>query len=415
MVRARWNKEVVFAHCTGIGKQMKLNKRVLTMVTTVVLMFGGLFGASAAYATGPSELASLSVGSIPWDAVLSPDGTRAYVSSTNPQGNVTVIDIPTRTVVTSILVGSRAYGLDITPDGTKIYVANRDSNNVSVISVATNSVIATVAVGSTPIGVAVSKDGTKAYVANSASNSVSVIDTATDAVQTTIGSLPTGPSSIETNMVNGEVYVASWTANQVTKIVGTSISGSSLAVSNSSRLAVTPNGTQLFVQQASSNSVAVVDIASWSVSTTFNIGILSFSTAFSPAGDVFFAPHSFYGNQVSLFNATTGAAITGTGYPLTLTGHDGGTVLVTPNCLEAVVVMQNYPDASAGPVGFANIISTGLPDCTPAPAPPAPSPALANTGALPYELQVGSFVTALIALGLGVAAVQRGRKIRQAR
>lgn len=375
---------------------MKLNQRVTTLVTTLVLMLGVVSGASPAQASTPSELASLTVGSIPFDAVLSPDGTKAYVSSTNPQGNVTVIDIPSKTVVTTIMVGSRAYGLDITPDGTKIYVANRDSNDVSVISVATNSVIATVAVGSTPIGVAVSKDGSKTYVANSGSNSVSVIDTTSNSVVSTISSLPAGPSSIETNKVNGEVYVSSWSANEITKIVGTSISGSGLAISNSSRLAVTPDGTQLFVQQVSSNSIAVVDIASWTVSTTYNIGILSFTTTFSPAGDVFFAPHSFYGNQLSLFNASTGAAITGSGYPMTLTGHDGNSVLVTPDCLTAVVVMQNYPNASAGPVGFANIISTGLPDCTPAPAPTPAAPELAATG-LPAEIENSGLLGALSA------------------
>jgi YVTN family beta-propeller protein len=47
-------------------------------------------------------------------------------------------------------VGNSPYGVVVTPDRTKIYVANADSNNVSVIDVASNTVTTSVNVGTNP-------------------------------------------------------------------------------------------------------------------------------------------------------------------------------------------------------------------------------------------------------------------------
>ena len=89
----------------------------------------------------------------------------AYI--TNEAGNsVSVIDIPTDTVIATIPVGTGPVGVAVSPDGTKVYVPNNGNNNVSVISTATNTVIASVPVGDFPLGVAFTPDGTKVYVTN---------------------------------------------------------------------------------------------------------------------------------------------------------------------------------------------------------------------------------------------------------
>jgi YVTN family beta-propeller protein len=92
----------------------------------------------------------------------------------NFSNKVTVIDMTTNKVVTTIDVG-------LAPAGIAVYVANRAVNGtVSVIDTATNAVSATVAIGS------------KVYVANQARHStVSVIDTATNALSATIDVGPT--------------------------------------------------------------------------------------------------------------------------------------------------------------------------------------------------------------------------------
>ncbi len=55
------------------------------------------------------------------------------------------------------------------------YVLNRNSNNVSVIDVATDQLITSITVGTTPVAIAITPDGKVAYVVNQGSNNVSAM------------------------------------------------------------------------------------------------------------------------------------------------------------------------------------------------------------------------------------------------
>ena len=88
--------------------------------------------------------------------------TRVYV--TNFLDNtVSVIDSGSNTVVATIVVGGSPLGIAITPDGTRAYVTT-GTNTVSAIDTGTNIVVATIPVGSIPQMVAITPDGTRAYV-----------------------------------------------------------------------------------------------------------------------------------------------------------------------------------------------------------------------------------------------------------
>src|SRR4030095_8038725 len=118
-----------------------------------LLFLSGLFGIGAAYAT-------------PF----------AYISN-NFNNTVSVIDTATNTVVATVPVGTQPYDVAVNPPGTFAYMTNHTGDTVSVIDTATNTVVATVPVGVLPTGVAVNPAGTFAYVANTYSDTVSVIDT----------------------------------------------------------------------------------------------------------------------------------------------------------------------------------------------------------------------------------------------
>ncbi|TMR89198.1 YncE family protein, partial [Nonomuraea basaltis] len=102
-------------------------------------------------------LATIPVGTDPQQLVISPDGTRAYVTASFSE-DVTVLDItnPANPVIDDIIpVGVSPVGVAISRSGTRVYAANGGSNTVSVINTATNAVINSVAVGAAPLGVAV--------------------------------------------------------------------------------------------------------------------------------------------------------------------------------------------------------------------------------------------------------------------
>jgi len=69
-------------------------------------------------------------------------------------------------------------GAPTVPTGTFAYITHFQSNYVSVIDVPTNSVLSTITVGQAPEALAIQPGGSKVYVGNFSSNTVSVIDTA---------------------------------------------------------------------------------------------------------------------------------------------------------------------------------------------------------------------------------------------
>jgi YVTN family beta-propeller protein len=134
------------------------------------------------------------VGSVPRFVAVSPDGSRAYVTSQSG-ASVSVVDTASRTVTSTLTGGSYGFlgpfGLAVSPDGTKLYVANNGTNTVTAITLATNAATQIV-VGANPLGVAFTADGSRAYVTNQNGASVSAISVATGTVLATI---PLGASS----------------------------------------------------------------------------------------------------------------------------------------------------------------------------------------------------------------------------
>ena len=112
----------------------------------------------------------ISVGIAPWDVVLSPDGSTAYVS-----------DWGGRFPVSGDLTAPSA--------GTPVVIDNRGvaaSGAVSFVDLATGVETAQVPTGLHPSALALSQDGSALYVANANSDTVSCIDTQTKGVKETI-------------------------------------------------------------------------------------------------------------------------------------------------------------------------------------------------------------------------------------
>jgi YVTN family beta-propeller protein len=90
----------------------------------------------------------------PMAVTLSPDASRAYVSSGRGK-RVFVIDTATDKVLSSFEVGVRPWGIGVSPDGKLLYTANGPGNDVSVIDLATEKVIHRVKVSDRPWGILV--------------------------------------------------------------------------------------------------------------------------------------------------------------------------------------------------------------------------------------------------------------------
>src|SRR5215470_4301779 len=90
-------------------------------------------------------------------------GTLLYVP--NPSANmVSVVDTSSDTVIATIPVGSEPYNAAVTPDGSQVLVGNQGDSTVSVISTATDAVTATITVPGGVQSVAIDPAGQYAYV-----------------------------------------------------------------------------------------------------------------------------------------------------------------------------------------------------------------------------------------------------------
>ena len=107
------------------------------------------------------------------------------ILQTPPRIRFQCLTISSNTIVGSpISVGSIPIQVLVTPDGKKAYVL--DSSDVTVISTATNAVTATISIGSTPTNMAMTPDGTQLFVSSGSALSIYVISTISDSLTSTI-------------------------------------------------------------------------------------------------------------------------------------------------------------------------------------------------------------------------------------
>lgn len=105
---------------------------------------------------------------------------KAYVGLFG-DGSVAVLDTVTNQVTKKIPV-TAPDGLVITPDGKKAYVSSTDSASVKVIITADDSLAASIDVGAKPAGLSITPDGASVLVSVGGADEAVIIDTGTDTV-----------------------------------------------------------------------------------------------------------------------------------------------------------------------------------------------------------------------------------------
>ncbi|GJM09766.1 MAG: hypothetical protein DHS20C11_20420 [Lysobacteraceae bacterium] len=122
---------------------------------------------------------SISVGGYPFLLALSADGNKAYVANWD-DNTVSIIDTSTRTEIGTISEGFMGpYGIVVSPDGSRVYVTNNADaeGTVSVIDTTSNTVISQIPVGLFPTGLSLSDDGARLFVAIEDTRALAVINT----------------------------------------------------------------------------------------------------------------------------------------------------------------------------------------------------------------------------------------------
>jgi YVTN family beta-propeller protein len=200
--------------------------------------------------------------------VLSPDGTRAYVTD-EVADMIRVIDVVNGVTLDSVLVGNRPIDINITPDGRKLYVANQTDQNVAVIDVGSLIVFTHIPIGAIPGEIEITPDGLRAYVTNLDRGVINVIDTRTDLIVGAIQLDQNFSFGAEFSPDGQTLYVS---ADGVLLSIDPQrnlILRTLRMADDSTVLGITPDGTRAYItsfsQLAGGPAVTVVDLNSWKI------------------------------------------------------------------------------------------------------------------------------------------------------
>ena len=224
-------------------------------------------------------------------------GPYAYLPSNgSSMHSVSVVDLsntaatPATITVTGTENTTAFYGAALAARGDMLYVSDQANETVFQVDTASGATVHGYFVGSNPRGIAVDPGGKRVYVADFASAGVSVLDTGAHTVSdidfgTLSGAASASPSGIALNLAGTRAYVTDASVghrlcriNLVSPPASMS-NGDCVVVgaanddgANPNGVAVSPDGTRVYVVNHGEATVSVVDTTTFSVARTFPLG-----------------------------------------------------------------------------------------------------------------------------------------------
>jgi YVTN family beta-propeller protein len=210
-----------------------------------------------------SVAATISVGNGPRNATMSPDGRQCWVSNQFDQ-SVSVIDMATKQVVATIAVEEEPGAMSFTVDGAKACVVNVGSGTVSIVDTKTFEVVENnITVGSLPEDIVTDhfSDQQWTYVTSRWNHSVAVIDVKIN--EQLVKVIPVGgdPRRVALIPERNKLYVSIFNAGIVSVIdtSGDTIIANITVKSGPHILLLSPNHSRLYVANELSSYISVID------------------------------------------------------------------------------------------------------------------------------------------------------------
>jgi len=183
---------------------------------------------------------------------LSRDGTRAFTTNITAM-SVSAIDVATRTVRATFPVGARIEGLAVTPDGREVWVGGNESHRVYVLDGTSGAILHTLDGFGMPYRIGITPDGRTAVVSDPGDEKIHLVDVATHTVRSVIAVPPMAPAD-----------------------------GGASAAASPQGVTISRDGATAFVTLKAVGRVAVVDIATATITGTLPVGAGSDGVGYSP-------------------------------------------------------------------------------------------------------------------------------------
>ncbi|KAE9650854.1 YncE family protein, partial [Pseudomonas sp. PB105] len=203
----------------------------------------------------------VNVGGKPRRLVVSPDGSRVYVTNSTSH-SVSVISTATRQVIHTITGLSNPYAIAISPNGGILYVSNLGTQRVTVINTTSYEFINQITGIATPYGLALNTLGTRLYVTSHTSSALYTHDTSSGARLYTLGGY-TNALSVTLNPSNSRIYVGAntrvYTVDQPSNTAVGSLAGFNISYS----MAHSPHNVSakptLYVTSSSASNIKIMN------------------------------------------------------------------------------------------------------------------------------------------------------------
>jgi YVTN family beta-propeller protein len=214
-------------------------------------------------------------------------------------------------------VGKKPISVVVTPDGRSALVANVDDGTISVINLASLTVSQTISLPPLngfpmrPSGIAILPDGSKAYVADHVDlpgGAVYVIDLTTMKFSTMFD-VSGFPASIAVTPDGSQVWVSSWGGGRVDvydTLTNAPVTGFSVPQANG--IAFNPTGTRAYMASGAFGTVIVADTSTYQVLAQIPVGSYPHAVRVSQTGRHVFVTNPL-SNSISLIDASTNTVL----------------------------------------------------------------------------------------------------------
>jgi len=275
-------------------------------------------------------MATAALGKRPRGIQPSPDGKSLYValSGSPPAGpgvdpktlpppdrnadGIGEVDADTYKLKRVIHAGADPEQLAVSADGTRLYVANEDTETLSVVDLASGSVLTSVKVGEEPEGVTIRPDGKVVYVTCEGDGAVFAIDTQTNKLlkripvgprPRSIGFLPDGSRGYVSLENQGAIAVFDAKQQKFLRLITLEGQGNT-PKTRPMGIAVAPDGSTVYVTTGSFSHLFFIDPARSAPTGSFEVGTRPWGIALLPGGKMAYTANG-PSNDVSLVDLTT--------------------------------------------------------------------------------------------------------------
>ncbi len=284
----------------------------------------------------------------------------AYVTN-SAGNTVSILDLVYLRQDRTLQVGTAPGALAVNAAKNEVYAANAGSSSITVIDTDKNEVAWTISVGRQPSSIAVEGDGQRAFVANAGSNSISVVDLEKRRVTLTVGAgeqpglvrlAPDGRSLVVTNR-GGSVFVYGVAARDETR-PALRLRASFTGCPGAGNAVVLPDSSKAFVACSGGHQVMAIGLAaapdSWAAKhdsslmtdrflTLLDVGDAPTHLALKPDGGEIFVSNAASDSVSEITTGTNevgGTYLIGSRPAAGLVSADNGTLWVAASGADAI-------------------------------------------------------------------------------